>query len=44
MCVCVCVQAYIQSRGRARMRNSELLMLIEEGRADEEQVGEGATG
>ena len=34
----VCVQAYIQSRGRARMRNSELLMLMEAGRVDQAQV------
>jgi hypothetical protein len=32
------LQAYIQSRGRARMRNSELVMMVQEGAAEERRV------
>lgn len=36
---CCCPpQSYIQSRGRARMRNSELLFLVQQGRQEEVQV------
>jgi hypothetical protein len=37
--VCISPQSYIQSRGRARMHNSELLMMVQEGVEEERQVG-----
>ena len=34
-------QSYIQSRGRARMHNSELLLMVQQGVQEQEEVRRG---